>query len=50
MKDEDWERFKNFVIYKTYMTDKERNEFAPWIAGIVLAFLVIVGIVWLLKK
>ena len=46
---DDYEKFKNFIIFKIYSTDKERDEIMPWIGGIVLVILVIAGIVWLFK-
>lgn len=46
---DDWEKFRNMVVYKMYVTDKERDEILPWIGGIVLVILIIAGIVWLFK-
>jgi hypothetical protein len=43
----DWERLKNFTLFKFYGTDKEFEEAAPFFGCFLLVVVVVVGILWL---
>lgn len=43
MTDDEWQRLKNFTIYKVWMTDKELEDAAPWLA--IGALVVIVAVI-----
>ena len=46
MKD-DWERFKNFTLYKAYVTDREMADLMPVYGAFIIIFLLLIGIIWL---
>lgn len=46
---DDWERFKNFTLFKFYGTDKEFEEAAPVLGIIAVVFIVIVIIFCLFR-
>lgn len=43
MMDDNQQRWKNFILFKCYLTDKEMNEFAPFMG--IIVFIVIVAFV-----
>ncbi len=43
--DEDWQRLKNMMIFKVYMTDRELEEISPLF--LVLGVIALVIILWI---
>lgn len=48
MNNDDWEKLKNFTIFKVYATDREMEDMMPVFGIIVLILIVIGGLYWLL--
>lgn len=45
MKNDDWERMKNGLIFKMYLTDREMEEVTPALAGVfVVVVVILIGI------
>ncbi len=43
--DENWQRAKNLLLFKMYLTDEEISEAMPWTVGVVVLVVVVIMLI-----